>query len=192
MKSQSTPRTSSQPNGFGRRITFDDCCTPQSSFAETTLDLSDRADLRKARFCSFEERQKRGDARRRTGSAYAPAAGRLAAAMATISARRRPIRDPVERSNELKWRISNIPAASAEAFGQNRTCKQRMGIHRAGVEPAAKIATPPPSVPTWQQIHCGDAPGDEENLLRPTSGKPATQSDHYPGLKPKLRSKRLT
>src|SRR5450756_1951292 len=36
---------------------------------------------------------------------YAPAAGRLAAAMATISARRRPIRDGAARSNERNWRI---------------------------------------------------------------------------------------
>jgi hypothetical protein len=40
---------------------------------------------------------------------YAPAAGRLAAAMATIWARRRAIRDWVERSNEPNCRISRIP-----------------------------------------------------------------------------------
>jgi len=36
----------------------------------------------------------------------APAAGRLSAAMATIWARRRPIRDRTERSNELNRRMS--------------------------------------------------------------------------------------
>jgi hypothetical protein len=36
---------------------------------------------------------------------YAPAAGKLAAAMATISARRRPIRDGATRSNERNCRI---------------------------------------------------------------------------------------
>ena len=128
------------------------------------------ADVRKARFCSFEERQKRGDARRRTGSAYAPAAGRLAAAMATISARRHPIRHRVERSNEFRRRMSIIPAVSAEAFGRGGVT-ERMGIRRARVEPAVKIATRRPSMPTWQQIHCCDGGRGEENLLRPTSGK---------------------
>jgi hypothetical protein len=47
---------------------------------------------------------------------YAPAAGRLAAAMATIWARRRPIRDRVERSNEPKSRISRIPCAATETI----------------------------------------------------------------------------
>src|SRR5437868_8537697 len=41
----------------------------------------------------------------RLRTAYAPAAGRLAAAMATMSARRRPIRDRVERSNAPNCRI---------------------------------------------------------------------------------------
>jgi hypothetical protein len=45
-------------------------------------------------------------------SAYAPTAGRLAAAMATISAKRRPIRDRVERNSEFNGRISIIPGAS--------------------------------------------------------------------------------
>jgi hypothetical protein len=48
--------------------------------------------------------------------AYAPAAERLAAAMATISARRRPIRARVERSNELNCRMSRIPGAAAETL----------------------------------------------------------------------------
>jgi len=50
----------------------------------------------------------------RAWSAYAPAAGRLAAAIATIKARRRPIRDGAERSNKLNCRISRIPRAPAE------------------------------------------------------------------------------
>ena len=139
------------------------------------------ADVRKARFCSFEERQKRGDTRLRrphTGSVYTPAAGRLAAAIATISASRRPIRHLVERNNEFRRRMSIIPAVSAEAFGQGGVT-ERMGIRRARVEPAVKIATLRPSMPTWQQIHCCDGGRGEENLLRPTSGKtgPETGSE---------------
>jgi hypothetical protein len=41
--------------------------------------------------------------------AYAPAPGRLAAAIATISDKRRPIRDRVDRSNELNCCIIQIP-----------------------------------------------------------------------------------
>jgi hypothetical protein len=62
--------------------------------------------------------------------AYAPATGRLAAAMATISARRRAIRDRVERNIECNGiersgRISIIPEHSgvpAETFvSENHT-----------------------------------------------------------------------
>jgi hypothetical protein len=45
--------------------------------------------------------------------AYAPAAGRLVAAMATIRANRRPIRENVERSNERNRRMSELPSAPA-------------------------------------------------------------------------------
>ena len=48
------------------------------------------------------------------GAVYAPAEGRLAAAMATISARRRPIRDGAARNNEPIRRISQLPFAPAE------------------------------------------------------------------------------
>jgi hypothetical protein len=66
--------------------------------------------------------------------------------------------------------MSIILAVSAEAFGQSGLT-ERMGIHRARVEPAAKIATRRPSMPTWQQIHCCDGGRAEENLLRPQSSK---------------------
>jgi hypothetical protein len=42
-------------------------------------------------------------------AAQAPAAGRLAAAMATIWASRRPIRDGAARRNEVTCRISHFP-----------------------------------------------------------------------------------
>jgi hypothetical protein len=44
-------------------------------------------------------------------AAQAPAAGRLAAAMATIWASRRPIRDGAARRNEVTCRISHFPLA---------------------------------------------------------------------------------
>jgi hypothetical protein len=47
-------------------------------------------------------------------AAYAPAAGRLAAAMATIWASRRPIRDGAPRSNERSCCISHLPSAPVE------------------------------------------------------------------------------
>jgi hypothetical protein len=53
--------------------------------------------------------------------AYAPAAGRLAAAMATIRANRRPIRDGVERSNKRNCRMSQLPSAPAnKRFSKKR------------------------------------------------------------------------
>jgi hypothetical protein len=42
----------------------------------------------------------------------APTAGRLAAAIATISARRLPIRDRTERKSAFKWAITSFPAPS--------------------------------------------------------------------------------
>jgi len=57
--------------------------------------------------------------------AYTPAPGRLAAAMATISDRRRPIEDRVDLSNELKC-ISQIPSTRTEmAGGLNRFTKEK-------------------------------------------------------------------
>jgi hypothetical protein len=56
---------------------------------------------------------------------YAPAAGRLAAAMATIWARRRAIRDWVERSNEPNCRISRIPCAAAETIVAEVKCHMK-------------------------------------------------------------------
>jgi hypothetical protein len=46
-----------------------------------------------------------------------------------------------------------------------------MGIPSARVETTAKIATLQPFVARWQQIHCFDGGGGEENLLRATSIK---------------------
>jgi hypothetical protein len=48
----------------------------------------------------------------------APTAGRLAAAMATICARRLPIRDRKERNSEFKWAITFSPATLAQAVSR--------------------------------------------------------------------------
>jgi hypothetical protein len=57
-----------------------------------------------------------------SSQAYAPAAGRLAAAMATIWASRRPIRDGAPRSNERICCISHLPSAPVEqSLQQGRT-----------------------------------------------------------------------
>ena len=79
-------------------------------------------------------------------SGYAPAAGRLAAAMATISARRRPIRDGAERNNERKCCISQLPSAPAETIvSQSKAHERNMVPPWTRVESTAKIATRPSS-----------------------------------------------
>jgi len=52
---------------------------------------------------------------------YAPAAGRLAAAIATIWDSRRPIRDGAPRSNERSCCISHLPSAPVEQRSNGRT-----------------------------------------------------------------------
>src|SRR5260370_10531044 len=62
--------------------------------------------------------------------------------MATIRARRRPIRDGAERSNELNFRISQSPSAPAETIVPRREAQnKRMVPPERRVEGAAKIAT---------------------------------------------------
>src|ERR1700736_3366833 len=62
--------------------------------------------------------------------------------MATIQARRRPIRDGAERSNELNFRISQSPSAPAETIVPRREAQnKRMVPPERRVEGAAKIAT---------------------------------------------------
>jgi hypothetical protein len=66
--------------------------------------------------------------------------------MATISARRRPIRDGAERSNECKCRISQLPSAPAEIIvSRSRAQAANMVPLRTRVESSAKIATRPSS-----------------------------------------------
>jgi hypothetical protein len=52
--------------------------------------------------------------------AYAPAAGRLAAAIATIWDSRRPIRDGAPRRNERSCCISHLPSAPVEQRSSDR------------------------------------------------------------------------
>jgi len=69
--------------------------------------------------------------------------------MATISAKRRPIRDWVERNNAFKRAITFIPGAFARAVGPEvkRRLAEGMGSRRRRVETAAKIAMRPSSEP---------------------------------------------
>jgi hypothetical protein len=60
---------------------------------------------------------------------YAPADGRLAAAIAAISASRRPIRDGAERSNNLTFRIANSFRATRCAL-LKWTCENAMSRAR--------------------------------------------------------------
>jgi hypothetical protein len=126
------------------------------------------------------------------GTAYAPAAGRLAAAMATIKARRRPIRDGVERSNERNRRISQIPLAPAENnVSRNRRLRKMVPPERP-VEGAAKIATRLSGDDrfTVESLPQSSRPGP--NFLCKNARLPARSPgpDGYPGVNPKIRSKR--
>jgi hypothetical protein len=49
--------------------------------------------------------------------------------MATISARRRPIRDGADRSNEATCRISHFPSAPAEQAFHRYGAHQKMALH---------------------------------------------------------------
>lgn len=73
----------------------------------------------------------------------APADGRLAAAIATISDSRFPIRDRVERSRKLIRRIELSFGASAISGLNYLACFMKMATSDAPVEAVAKIATEP-------------------------------------------------
>jgi len=82
--------------------------------------------------------------RRRAAIAYAPTSGRLAAAMATICAKRRPSRDGALQNKVATCRMLQFPAAPAE-----QTCRKEKQTTQdanvapppGGVEGAGKIAT---------------------------------------------------
>jgi hypothetical protein len=69
--------------------------------------------------------------------------------MATISAKRRPIRDWVERNNAFKRAITFIPGAFARAVGPEvkRRLVEGMGSRRRRVETETKIAMSQSSEP---------------------------------------------
>jgi hypothetical protein len=85
-----------------------------------------------------------------TLSVYAPAAGRLAAAMATIWASRRPIRDGVSRSNERNRRISQAPCAPADNWSVKIAPEQEIMDCGGHVESGLKIAMPSSFAPDRQ------------------------------------------
>jgi hypothetical protein len=77
----------------------------------------------------------------------APADGRLAAAIATISDNRFPIRDRVERNRELIRRIELSFSASIRNEINHLARLTKMATAGMPVEIAAKIATDPPRAP---------------------------------------------
>ena len=100
--------------------------------------------------------------------AYAPAAGRLAAAMATIAAIRRRSRDGVLRSSARNCRIFQASSAPAErSFHEWLTL--RMGLPTRRVEAPEKIAIHASSGADLAVIHCCDPTRNGENLLRENS-----------------------
>jgi hypothetical protein len=70
-------------------------------------------------------------------SAYAPAAGKLAAAMATIPARRRPTRERAALSKDFKRRISIDPGDGRGFSARRSTLEKSASAHRYGQAPRA-------------------------------------------------------
>jgi hypothetical protein len=70
-------------------------------------------------------------------SAYAPAAGKLAAAMATIPARRRPTRKPAALSKDFKRRISTDPGDGRGFSARKSTPKKSALAQWYGQAPRA-------------------------------------------------------
>jgi hypothetical protein len=92
--------------------------------------------------CHLDRYQSRKDRRK---PRYAPATGRLAAAIATKRARRRPILAGAERSNELTRRIGISLSRRRNKCPQPYGAKGKMVVPTGGVETPAKIAMPAPS-----------------------------------------------
>jgi hypothetical protein len=106
----------------------------------------------------------------RSRALYAPADGRLAAAMATISARRRPIRDGAERNSERKCRMSRLPSAPAETIvSRSKAHDAKMVPPRTRVESAAKSVVRPTLVQQW--IYCRHPAAGGRNLLSRKSAR---------------------
>jgi hypothetical protein len=111
------------------------------------------------------------------GRNYAPAAGRLAAAMATISARRRRTLAGAERSNDRRCRMITMSsrADGNQSFREAHTIK--MGLPQRRVEGAPKIATCLSSDPlqTVVLLPCRNQPQLESSIanrgLSPSSAR---------------------
>jgi hypothetical protein len=81
--------------------------------------------------------------RRKARAAYAPADGKLAAAMTTIKARRRLRRNGVERSNDFNRRIASSFRDGGHKCSAKTGANRKMGPPSVPVEGALEIATPP-------------------------------------------------
>ncbi len=90
----------------------------------------------------------------------APADGRLAAAIATISDNRFPIRDRVERNRRLIRRIELSLRASIKNEINYLARLTKMATADTAVETAAKIATEPPRK-GGQAVHLLSGPARE-------------------------------
>ena len=103
--------------------------TPHSASGSTITTWFRTRKPRRQRWRHADQSETQGQRRNRrrierlaqSASAYAPAEGKLAAAMATIKARRRLRRDGVERSNDFNCRIAQfLPRRRKQMFRDNR------------------------------------------------------------------------
>jgi hypothetical protein len=107
----------------------------------------------------------------------APAAAMPPAAMATIWANRRPIRDGPARRNEARCRISQIPSAPTEQSFRERKCAGR------GENSNTSIVR--------SMIGSGSIAAFQSATIEIFSAKKTGLPDRYAGANPKVRSKRL-
>ena len=125
---------------------------------------------------------------------YAPAAGRLAAAMATIWARRRPIRDGAARSNLLNCRISQgSNRASRNHRSANKSARWKNGPARPACRDRSENsnASIVRSAPGGGFIAAIGPAAVEIFSAKIRRWRPdAPGSNRYAGLKPNVRSKR--
>jgi hypothetical protein len=133
---------------------------------------------------------------------YAPASGRLAAAIATSSARRRPIREGAERSNVRICCMTQVPPAPGETVVSRKeatSAEVRCGaVARMcrGRSKNSNTATASPARGSGFIAATTQAMGEIFSgtiwLLRLNPGSGTLVVTRYPGGKPKACWKRLT
>jgi hypothetical protein len=111
--------------------------------------------------------------------------------MATIWAKRRPIRDEAERKNEFTCRISPIPHAPAEtSFREQRRMKVN-GVARAGCRGRGQNSN---AAIVEAAIHSGFIVAIQAATVEIFSleNPEPPMANRYPGANPNVRSKRRT